>query len=73
MQVVSIAAKTQTSVDDLVDDVIVVLRGNTVLSQASANKQTEAFYMSGAHMYVCVCFMCCLILAGVGFADVQFV
>ena len=40
----SIAAKSQTSVDDLVDDVIVVLRGNTVLGHASPNKQTEAIY-----------------------------
>ena len=51
-QVVSIAAKTQTSVDDLVDDVIVVPRGNTVLSHASPNKQTEALNMSGAHKSV---------------------
>ena len=50
-QVVSIAAKMHTSVDDLVDDVILVTRGNTVLGHASPNKikQTEALYMPGAH------------------------
>ena len=46
----SIAANTQISVDDLVDDVIVVPRGNTVLGHA--NKQTEAIYISGAHKSV---------------------
>ena len=45
----SIAAKTQTSVGDLVDVVIVVPRGNTVPGHASPNKQTDALYMSGAH------------------------
>ena len=48
----SIAAKTQTSVDDLIDDVIAVPRGNTVLGHSSPNKQTEALYMSGAHKSV---------------------
>ena len=42
MQVVSIAAKTQTSVGDWVDDVTIVPRGNTVLVHALPNKQTKA-------------------------------
>ena len=52
MQVVSIAAKTQTSDGDWVDDVTIVPRGNTVLVHALPNKQTKALYTSGAHKSV---------------------
>ena len=48
----SIAAKTHTSVNDWVDDVIVVQRGNTVLGDASPTKQIGALDMSGAHKSV---------------------
>ena len=48
----SVAAKTQTSVNDWVDDVIVVPRGNTVLGDASPNKQIGALDMSCAHKSV---------------------